>query len=292
MNFKICAIIVTYNIKHDILKCVNSVINQVDEIIIIDNGSEKETILILQQLAVKEKITIVYCDENKGIASALNIGIDFAKKKKYEWALTLDHDSEPTPTMIAKMFQFYSTLSNSQREKVGMLAPSYCEKAFLSDYSFNESVIDSKEVLTIMTSGNLIRLDVFDIVGNYKEKLFIDSVDHEFCLRLASCGFKIILVSNAILLHSWGTPQKVHLLSMICTVSNHSYLRRYYIARNRIYVWKKYYRLFPKWVYQDIVAFNKENIKLLLFEKQKRQKILYTLAGITDFFRGRYGKRY
>lgn len=42
----ICAIIVTYNIGKDLYKCFNSIVNQVDKVVIVDNGSSKETIMI------------------------------------------------------------------------------------------------------------------------------------------------------------------------------------------------------------------------------------------------------
>lgn len=41
---KICAIIVTYNTGNNLYDCFNAIKNQVQEVIIVDNGSNCETI--------------------------------------------------------------------------------------------------------------------------------------------------------------------------------------------------------------------------------------------------------
>ena len=66
----VAAIIITYNVENDFRLRINKLKGKVDEIIVVDNGSTNETINMLK--ALEDEITVIYLNENKGIASALN----------------------------------------------------------------------------------------------------------------------------------------------------------------------------------------------------------------------------
>ena len=71
----VAAIIITYNVENDFRLRINKLKGKVDEIIVVDNGSTNETINMLK--ALEDEITVIYLNENKGIASALNKGYIF-----------------------------------------------------------------------------------------------------------------------------------------------------------------------------------------------------------------------
>ena len=64
----VAAIIITYNVENDFRLRINKLKGKVDEIIVVDNGSTNETINMLK--ALEDEITVIYLNENKGIASA------------------------------------------------------------------------------------------------------------------------------------------------------------------------------------------------------------------------------
>jgi rhamnosyltransferase len=141
-----------------------------------------------------------------------------------------------------------------------------------------------------MTSGNLIKLTVFDAVGYFNESLFIDYVDSEYCLRCASQGFKILEANDAILLHRTGEPVQHRFLGKLRSTSNHSNLRRYYMARNGVYVYKKFAFSYPLWVANDAYRFLAGLIMLVLFEADKRRKLAAIIKGVMHGLSGRVGK--
>ena len=90
----IYAIIVSYEPNSSLIRLYESIKNQVDEIVIIDNNSRNtESIHILKELE-NQNISVIYNKENSGIATALNQGVKIAIDKKYKCILTLDQDSE------------------------------------------------------------------------------------------------------------------------------------------------------------------------------------------------------
>ena len=223
----VAAIIITYNVENDFRLRINKLKGKVDEIIVVDNGSTNETINMLK--ALEDEITVIYLNENKGIASALNKGIDYSIKKGYQWVLTLDHDSIVTEDMINNMLNCYKGLNSNLKEEVAMLVPIHVEeKEYNNSSNINEGInLNSyNEVLTEITSGALTKAKVYKDVAMYDEKLFIDLVDHDFCLNLNKKGYKILQVNSAVLVHNLGESEKKKVIGVTMIPTNHSALRR------------------------------------------------------------------
>ncbi len=288
----ICCIIVTYNIGRSFYKCFYSVYDQVDKVVIIDNGSDKETIEVLKELEKKFDIRVIFNYQNEGIAYALNQGVRYALKKKYKWVLTMDNDSEATENMVKSMLKCYNSLNEIEKQNTVSLFPSNTEKGLIKNTDRIKSTLTNfscKNVYTDIASGNLVKTDVFNNVGLFEDKLFIDYVDHEFCYRLVVNGYKLLKIDNAILLHSLGNTQIRKFFKKNVPVTNHSALRQYYKTRNRFYTWKQFEQL-KNVQKNDKINFVKENIKIILFESDKIEKFNMILKGYKDYKRNKFGK--
>ena len=288
----VSAVIITYNVENDFKNRINKLKGKVNEIIVVDNGSKAETISMLKEL--EKEITIIYLEKNKGIAYALNKGIKYSIEKGYDWILTLDHDSIVTDNMINNMLKCYEGFEGELKEKVAMLVPVHVEeKEHENNRVINNEEVSSKsytEVLTEITSGALTKASIYKSVGLYDEKLFIDLVDHDYCLSLNKKGFKVIQVNSAILIHNLGESVKKSILGLKMIPTNHSPLRRYYMSRNRHYIWNKYKKDFPGWVLTDKRRFITENLKIVLFEDNKIEKFKYIRQGIRDYKNNIFGE--
>jgi rhamnosyltransferase len=141
----------------------------------------------------------------------------------------------------------------------------------------------------LITSGCLTDLILLKQLGGFLESLFIDYVDTELCLRSKLNGLKIVVSRNAILFHSLGRKTQHLLGSVRMQTTNHVPLRRYYIARNAIYMHKNYAVAFPGWAAFDIIANGFAFFKILAFEQQKFTKIQSILSGWTHGLVGKSG---
>ena len=289
----IVAVIVSYYPAAELTDNVTALLDQVDEVVIVDNGSGAAGKELLERLGGYPRLSIIYNGDNLGVAAALNIGVRFAKAAGHQWMATFDQDSKVTPGMIKTMLQAYDTYP--QKEKVASLSPRYQNQSTgqimpIRSKFPRDDESSYAQVLVVMTSGNLIKTSVFDAVGYFNESLFIDHVDSEFCLRCASRGYKVLEVKDAILLHCNGAPTQHRFLRKLRSTSNHGILRRYYIARNGIYVYKKFAFTYPGWVAQDAYRFLKVMIMLMMFETDKRQKLVAVVRGVVHGLSGRMGK--
>lgn len=285
----ICSVTVTYNPDNALIEQLEILKDCVDQMLIVDNGSLN--ISYIEDIKMKYKpcnLEVISNKKNLGIAAALNIGAKYALENGFRWILTMDQDSIPTKDMIKKMVDLYYSLSEKEREIIMGIFPKYIEKTFYNEKDFQ---IENgwEYVITGITSGNLLKCIAFDKIGYFDEKLFIDYVDNEFFLRAGIKGYKFIECKSAVLLHSLGNQDKRRFFNRQIICTNHSHIRRYYITRNRLYFYKKFFKMYPAFILKDFIALLKETAKIILFEKQKYLKIKMTLKGIIDFIRGKYG---
>lgn len=286
----ICAIFVTYNCNKEFYNSFNSVNDKVDKVVIVDNGSSKETIDILKDLKNKYDVEVILNKENLGIATALNKGANYAINNGYKWILTLDHDSKLTDNMLDRMLVKYNSFSSYERSKIVSIIPNYVEENLINTLGESEIKDSWSYVENGITSGNLVKTSVIKEIGFCEEKLFIDCVDSDFCCKIIKHGYNILKVDNAILIHNLGDTKIIKFFNREIKCSNHSYVRRYYITRNRLFLWNKYYNITPNYIQQDKRANYREIIKILLFEKDKILKFKMIFKGYFDYKKDIYGK--
>lgn len=288
---KVACIIVSYNPDKGITKCFNSLINQVDKMFIVDNGSNGDGIKILQELknSNTNKVDLILNNDNLGIATALNIGIKKALNEDYSWVITMDQDSKANDNMIEKMFEVYEGINLEERKDILSIFPNFVDERVQS-IEENSEIKSYEYVDAEITSGNLLKSEIFDKVGFFDDSLFIDLVDTDFCMRLNEKNIKMIKVRDAILYHNLGESQAVKSGFLKFNTSNHSAIRRYYMTRNRFYTWEKYKDLNSFTLNRDKMLFKKEFVKIVLGEKDKVNKIKMIFRGYKDYKKGIRGK--
>ncbi len=282
MKNKVCAAIITYNIDEKIIEVINSIIEQVEFVLIIDNNSKNETVSILKRLEKDSRIELILNSTNEGIAKALNQGIEVAKLKSMEWILTLDHDSICDKNMIENMLDI--NLNYEDKSKTAILAPKVFDinkQKFISSKHFNGN--DCIEVKDCIQSGAIFKIDIFDKLGKFNEDLFIYHVDFEFCERVIKAGYKIIQCNNVTLYHEEGYKIERSFLGMKTYYNNYSSVVIYYITSNSIYMAKNYNVFYIKRIIKDFVY-------ILLFDEERFNRLKYWRKGILDAFSNKFGK--
>lgn len=282
MKNKICASIITYNIDNKIINVVNSIINQVDLVVIVDNASKTETKMILNDLEKLDKVKVIFNLENVGIAKALNQGVKYAEAKGMDWIITLDHDSICDENMIENMFKAYYMYN--KLESVGILTPKIYEinkNDFISKKHSSEEIYI--EVKDCIQSGSIYKLDLFKKIGYFNESLFIYHVDYDLCEKVLKSGYKILQCNNTILHHEEGYKIPKRFLGKTIFYNNYSGMAIYYITRNTVYMSKKYNILYSKRIVKDL-------IHIILYDKNRWELLLYWSRGLKDGLLNRYGK--
>jgi len=280
-NNAVCAVVISFCGGRAIALTIAALRDQVERIVVVDNGSDDETLRLLRELRQERTIDLLELGENRGLGCALNAGARFAKNNNARWILTMDQDSIADPEMVKTMLDFAEV---SKDKKVISLSPT------LAINNGNSADSITRKVRTAITSGNMLKLEVFDIVGPFREDYFIDAVDFEFCLRLRKYGIDVYRIGSARLSHSLGERLSIKIGLIVITVSKHSPIRKYYIFRNHCYLVSEYFFDAPLFLLKKTVFEILLILQTIFFEERRMESIRMIALGLTHFYKGIRGK--
>jgi len=283
----VCAVIVTYHPSAKVLENIAQVLAQVQGLVVVDNGSNADELAPLRVASQTLGFQLIENGKNLGLAEALNQGVRWAKSQGYPWVILFDQDSRITEGFIRQMFMAWE--SHPDRERVGSIHPKYVDPETGIEPLVRRARDGGPVVST--TSGALMPTWIFDRIGWFASEYFIDCVDIEYSLRARTADYLIADSTLAVLLHHAGHPRRLSFLGFSFGPTHHSAMRRYYMSRNRIAVYRKYFRVFPRWVLQSMNESLRDTIKCFVGEQNRARKFRNFLLGTWDGLTGRMGKR-
>ena len=278
---KYAGVVVLFNPTETVLNNINSYIKYLDKLYVVDNTPNKDNSILFNN----KKIEYIPNKKNKGIAYALNVGATNAIKNKFDFLLTMDQDSSFPKESLKKIIDYIENNKPYILKKVGIVSAYHLTPQ-------NEGKIAPKvgNPLLVMTSGNVVNLKAHKKIGGFKDWMFIDCVDFDYCLNMRRNGYEIVQLFDAKLNHNLGNTEKTNLFGKTMFVSHHAPIRRYYMVRNRHYLYDMYHKDFPDYCNAEISRTKKELFKIILFEKNKIRKSMMMLRGYLDYKKGVKGE--
>lgn len=277
---RVCAGLVTFNPDVNRLKAVvNSIIGQVEQLFIVDNGSLNINEIIGYYLH-NEKIVFHLLPNNEGIAKALNRLCNLAFEHKYLWILTLDQDTICPSDIISCL------IKGTKLESVGIVCP--CVYYDGMNIAVTNKEYEIEEETACMTSASLTSIEAWRKVGGFKDDYFIDFVDNEFCMKLRLNNYRILRLNTCSINHQLGDTVYRRLLWKKIKGTSHKSWRIYYMIRNNILFIKEY---------KTHLNLKKEYLKLLyilcselIFSMQTIKVVSYAWKGLIDAINNKSGK--
>jgi glycosyltransferase involved in cell wall biosynthesis len=180
INILVSIVIPCFNDAKYIEQAVNSVLNQsypYKEIIVVDDGSNLETKVVLQKL--ESKITKLITQNNLGQSTARNVGI---RESKGDYILVLDSDDFFEPSFVEKAVKVF--LENKNTKIVTCFANLILENG--KSYVYKPK---GGDVACFLCSNGALGSAMFrkkdwKISGGYDETLRQGFEDWEFYIRL------------------------------------------------------------------------------------------------------------
>ncbi len=271
---------------------------QVGMVVVIDNGGAAAAIGAAQRVGV----VIVDPGGNVGVAAGHNLALSHIFAAGCRHALLFDQDSLPQGDMIGELLRIEGALLAAGRA-VGAIGPLLVTAdgrltGFLRFSGLWRHILAGADADLpvpacrsdfLITSGTLLRREVFERVGPFDESLFIDNVDLEWCCRAASLGFACYGAVEARMEHALGDRMLLNPLGRRLIPTVHNPLRIYYITRNRLLL----YAMPHVPLGWKLADFPRMLAKIVLFGLLVPPRLRYlrsSLAGIRDGLRGRGGK--
>jgi len=276
-------VIVLYNPDESVVSNLSSYINFLSHLYIIDNSEHPNTELTDKVRNLSNKISYHGTGENTGVAKGLNWACTLAYNDGYQWILTMDQDS----FINNGFFNIAKPLLSNMKNIV--VAASYNSVFFNPQKSEYTGFV---EIGTVITSGNLLNLSGWQELGGFCEKLFIDEVDNEFCIRAKKKGYKIQATQDIYLNHNLGVKyiKANRLTGRDLSFTRHSPFRVYYMTRNNLFLWKQYLFTNPALVYNRMKNLIKLIYEITFYYPDKLSYYKNITKGTFHFFISRYDK--
>lgn len=250
---------------------INSIINQVDKVILIDNGNSQKAKSQLSDILSDAKVVYLDNGGNKGIASALNRAVEHCVKENINWLLTLDQDSI-CPSNLIETYEKYISLPDVS---VICCTVSYNEQEIVTATKAGETYTYIQECIT---SASYINIQDCLFVGGFDETMFIDRVDFEYCYRIIKLGKKILQTNEITLDHQLGNLKLKNVGGSKIHIGGHSAFRKFYMAQNLVYCYRKHPEFNSLWfcISKEI----KLLVKTVIYEDDKIEKTSAIFRGI------------
>ncbi len=240
---RIAAVVVTYNRKRMLLRCLNCLLGQKEahcDILVVDNASTDGTEEALSSYRKNRRIYYCNTGRNLGGAGGFSFGMREAVQRGYEGIWAMDDDALPEPDALSKLLDAdaklagnYGFLCSAVYWKDGSLCrmnrprTGLCRK--LADYTPG-----LKPVIMASFVSFFVRSSTVQRVGLPIPEFFIWSDDLEYSRRI-SRQTKCYAVPESRILHAMDSNTLVGI-----EADSPERLWRYkYLYRNEVYVFRR-----------------------------------------------------
>lgn len=299
---RVVAVIVTYQPDAAAaLRLIEALGPQVARIVMVDNASRAGTIGPVRAAVEQGGGTFLALPENRGVAAAQNLGIDWARNDGATHVVLSDQDSLPAPDMVEQLLDGLRELTDAGR-RVAAVGP-----IVVDDRDPDAPLLfttgrwrprqtaspgDTDPLVPaafLLSSGSLIPVEAFDQVGLKRAEWFIDWLDLEWSLRAQRAGMEVVAVSSAHLEHRMG-DRVVRVPGRRRRAHLHSADRNYYVARNLVLLIRS--DLLPaRWRLGYAAWLLRYGLYHLVAVPPRRSRARRLVAGVSDGLRGRTGAR-
>lgn len=275
---KVCAIIVTYADRFDLLKQVLDYCSQnVDSIVLVNNNSSKNSRQNISEYQSSVPLNIVDFDYNTGSAKGFKSGIEGFMKSDCSHAIIFDDDNLAESGVLEKMKLVWEELPKNQEAKTALLANrtdrvnfnkvvlennpeailppknnflgfhwkeffvKLLERTSNKKAALNNGATEKIKVVAAPYSGLFFSKKLIENIGLPKEKYSLYYDDFDFTHQIYLQGGNIWLMPNCVINdieNSVYLPKKKMFFYHSLFVGKKSQM--YYSFRNMLYFHKKY----------------------------------------------------
>lgn len=288
-------VILNWNQEQDTSECLESLrlVRDVPfRVILVDNGSARDSVDRLEQRF--PEATVIRLPENRGFAAGNNVGIERALKEDVSHILLLNNDTLVQPTFLRPL------LDGLKEPGIGVVGPKIYYHPDVARLWFAGGAIDwrtgrqwhlganeldavqwdqPRDVDYITACCLLAPARVFREIGVLDERYFIYFEETDWNLRARTRHYRCRYLPGSRIYHKVSQA-----------MGSGSPISDYYYARNRLLFFRS--RAPMRYRYWLIALYTARSLRYAYTIRQagRIQNAAAIVTGITDFYRGRFGK--
>ncbi len=298
-GMRAAGVVVTYFPDAGFAARLAAIARETAPVLVVDNTTDDDGRAALRAVCARHGARLSENSANRGLAAALNQAFLALERAGHEWAVTFDQDSTPAPGFTTAL----RTAAHAGDGPVAAIGANWADEArpetrsrhlqphrtFPLLFQRAEAVHDLRDVTCVITSGTLFHLPSVRKLGGFDDRLFLDLVDTEFCLRARAAGHRVHVASNARLHHRRGAKRPVRFAGRTWWPAFMPESRLLLLFRNRVLLYRRYAVRFPHWAGFELVYAAKVLAEIVFFEDRKSAKLGACCRGTWHGLLGRSG---
>lgn len=283
----IAAVTTAFHPDERLIAVVEAALKSCARVVVVDN-TPGDGPFLSDTLRDRDAVTVLRDGRNRGLAGALNAGLDELKSAEApDLVLFLDQDSVLGEDLVTGLAEHLTDPT------VGIAAPAPWDEEQGRYYEpGTANGPDVAERDAVITSGMLVRRDVLVEVGPFRGEFFVDHVDNDFCLRVRAAGYRVLRDKRYKLAHSLGQRNQHKLAGVQVASSRHPTWRLYWIARNGTVLIREHRKDAPVWSRNTALYLVWWFALRTAIEAPRGPRAMAMLRGFRDGLRGRSSQRY
>jgi len=197
---KVTLYIPCYNAEDTIKECLESIISQsyeIDEILVIDDGSNDRSV----EIAKKYPVRIINHKENKGLAASRNTAF---REANNEFVASLDADCVADSQWLGRLMEHFTDndiagVGGTLIDRYVLTTADIWRSVHMAQH-WGDELIEYPPFL--YGNNTLFKKKCIEKAGFYNEEYKTNYEDVELCMRLYNYGFKLIYNPKAKVEHS------------------------------------------------------------------------------------------
>jgi GT2 family glycosyltransferase len=235
---EISVVIVSYNARPYLLRCMRSLAGKGLELIVVDNASTDGSAGLVRDRFPEARVIVL--DENRGFGTANNEGMKLATNR---YVLLLNPDAWPLGLGIEKLASFAG-----DRPRAGAVGPRLLDAdgsvqqsvrgyptrwRLATEYFFLRWLAPSTRALNAFYAANfdhlretqaeflvgaalMVRREAFDEVGGFDPSFFMYNEEVDLCYRLRKAGWTVEFCPDSEFAHVGGASTQTAPVAMYC----------------------------------------------------------------------------
>ena len=281
---KVAAVVVAWNRGSRIAESIDAIsrqTRQLDEIIVVDNGSTDDTVPFLK--TEYPDVLVLETGHNLGHAGGAEFGISSAMSRGHDWFWMFDDDAYPEPNALARSLSVADEIR--EYSPAFIYAPSGDQtgwmwngrKMAVSLRQQTREVDKPYHVDIVDFNMTLVSRKVVKAAGGPRGDYFMMMWEPEYCLRAADAGFSVWVVPEVLVRHEHAG------------YAGQAIWRSYYQTRNHVALALS--RRSPRALWWCGIRQVRFLAGTILKQDQKFRRVAMRLRGLIDGIRGRMGRR-
>ena len=288
----LCIIIVNWNTKDLLLKCIASVYESdtdcIIKICVVDNGSKDDSVVAVHSRY--SGVHVIENRENKGFAAAVNQAITAISPKYY---VLLNTDAILEKNTLRILYAFMESNNDAGIAGVQLLKPNGMKQNSFDNYPtlasellnksllrwlFPDKYMSKKRVITqpieiesVIGACIMVRNEAIKKTGKLDEGYFFFLEETDWCYRMKNAGWRVWHVPDARVIHLGGESKRkapwqsqIEYCRSLYLFFKKNYSREVYITFRILYVMKILFNLIINSAGNGIVMFLSRKLRYRL----------------------------